>query len=695
MIVLGAIEISSESTAGIFLKPRNFPSGETPNAAAVQDLNNDGTSDVATANGDNVSIFLNNGNGSFALANTFSVGEGATEIASADLNGDGNADLVVTDDIKSAYTILGNGDGTFAAAMKISLHTGPGGIAVADLNGDSVPDLAIAIYGRFNQNQGEVAILIGVGDGTFAAPVLYSLAHDANGLRLVATDLNHDGKLDLAVALQHFPAAKKALAVLLGNGDGTFQPATLSVPGEALDVAAADFNGDGNMDLALARFFFGDTAVLLGNGDGTFQPLITYPVGGSAETIAIGDLNRDGLADLVVGGDQVATLLGKGDGTFSSPVLYGVTPGFARIGYFNPDRNLDVVGGGGHDDGIVVALGTPDGAFKAPLVYPVVDNLDSHDVADFDNDGKADVVASGSQQLLFLRGLDDGTFAEAISFDEPSARWMVAADFNGDRNSDVLLVDGSVDVVLGNGDGTFQPPITIFVSAEALWPAVGDFNHDGHLDVALTAFVIGNDQLIILLGNGDGTFQPERDYDTGEVPQSTVTADFNVDGNLDVAVSNTVGGTVGVYLGHGDGSFDAALTTLLPNALYSATADLNKDGNPDLVVAGIGLQVLLGNGDGTFGSPSHVNATGGPVKIADIDRDGRLDIAVSADFDGLAVLRGRGDGTFRPAVVFSPGSIFTGSFVLKDLNRDRTPEAIVDTLNGSLAVLVNISGRNN
>ena len=145
MIVLGAIEFWPESTAGIFLNPRNYPTGEVQGAAAVQDLNNDGISDVATANGDNVSIFLNNGNGTFALANTFSVGEGPTEIASADLNGDGDADLVVTDDMKSAYTILGNGDATFAAAKRITLDRDPVGIAIADLNGDSILDLAIAM----------------------------------------------------------------------------------------------------------------------------------------------------------------------------------------------------------------------------------------------------------------------------------------------------------------------------------------------------------------------------------------------------------------------------------------------------------------------------------------------------------------------------------------------------------------------
>src|SRR5262249_54035302 len=200
IIILAGLETSPQcAAAGIFLAGKNYPSGAQPFATVVQDFNNDGVSDIASANYANVSVFLNNGDGTFAPANTFVVGAAALEIASADLNRDGKADLVVTDGIKSAYVSLGNGDGTFGPATKIGLDTGPKGIAIADLDGDGILDLAIAIFGQSNQNQGEVAILIGVGDGTFAAPVFYSLAHDAQGSRLVATDLNHDGKLDLAV----------------------------------------------------------------------------------------------------------------------------------------------------------------------------------------------------------------------------------------------------------------------------------------------------------------------------------------------------------------------------------------------------------------------------------------------------------------------------------------------------------------
>jgi hypothetical protein len=143
-----------------------------------------------------------------------------------------------------------------------------------------------------------------------------------NGVRLVATDLNHDGKLDLAVAVQHFSSPKNGLAVLLGNGDGTFQAAVTSVAGDASDVAPSDLNADGNVDLVLAGHYSDEVRVVLGNGDGTFQSPIAYPTEGAAETVTTADLNGDSVPDLLVGGDHTAVLLGNGDGSFGAAVPY-------------------------------------------------------------------------------------------------------------------------------------------------------------------------------------------------------------------------------------------------------------------------------------------------------------------------------------------------------------------------------------
>jgi hypothetical protein len=653
----------------------------------VQDFNNDGVSDIASISGSKVSVLLNNGDGTFGTANTFAVGAGAVEIASADLNGDGNADLVVTDDIQAAYIVLGNGDGTFGSSSTISLHDSPLGIAIADLNGDGILDLAIAIAADLH---GEAAILIGLGDGRFAPPVYYGLTY--NGIRLVATDLNHDGKLDLAVALNN-PSARYALAVLLGNGDGTFQPAVISVPGSSADIAAADFDGDGNVDLAFVAGLGTQVSVVLGNGDGTFQPPTKYslPSGEVEFTVATADLSRDGVPDLVVGcGDHVSILLGNGDGTFGAPVLYGVGTDFARIGYFNRDRDPDVVARGGFS-AIGVAFGRRDGTLRAPLAF--AGGVLGFVSADFDSDGYGDIV--DGFPLSFLRGLGDGTFDPAVPIEDLSGG-VIATDLNSDGNLDLLVtpyLEDRIAALLGNGDGTFQASRSTTVPFSPYGLVAADFNNDGQPDGAMIYSELGGPYgFIILLGNGDGTFQAPIIYETNDL-QAPVAADFNGDGNVDLALFNTFGDDVGIYLGNGDGTFAPPLTTIINNPVYSAADDLNEDGKVDLVVGGDGLRLFLGNGDGTFQTPETIYSDYGPVKVADLDRDGNRDVIVSGPKDGVVVLRGRGDGTFSSGLEFPTGNFINGFFALSDLNGDARPEAIVST--GSytnwLTVLLNTS----
>jgi hypothetical protein len=676
---------SSTAPGKLFLTGKNYASGELPSAAAVRDLNNDRLLDIVSANSNdaNLSVFLGRADGTFNPAMTFAVGAGAVEVASADLDRDGKADLAVTDGIKSVYVVLGNGDGTFGLPTQFTLHTATIGVEIADLNADGSLDLAVANQGPPNNSRGEIAIMLGNGDGTFSSPIYQGLDHKPD--RLVAVDLNQDGKLDLAAAVEHFATQKNSLAVLLGNGDGTFQSATTSIRGGASDVAAGDFNRDGKIDVALAGIFDDVVRVALGKGDGTFQSAVNSPEGGCAGTVEAADLDGNRKLDLLVGGGHVNLLSGRGDGTFSPAVTFGVGNRFATSGDFNGDGSKDVVAGGGFS-AIGVALNNGR-ELRAPRVYFPPAGLSRLAAADFNSDGHADVAVGGG--VMFGDG--NGSLVPGPTFTTIATNWLRTGDFNRDGNPDLFMaaLSGGVYSFLGRGDGTFDPALGPFLTGSDLWPELGDFNDDGVLDVAVVGAF--KNRLWILLGNGDGTFTTAVEYPTGDVPQSPVASDFNRDGNLDLAVSITFGDRLAVYLGKGDGTFRPALLTLAPNALYSAAADFNGDGNSDLVLGGDGLNLYLGNGDGTFQPPQSVLSGYGPLSLGDIDGDGLLDVMVSEDFATLTVLRNKGTGRFAAPLTFPTGAQFVGHNLLADLDEDGRPEAIAEDIADSIAVLKNTS----
>lgn len=695
------------SQARLFLTGKNYQSGELPVAATVQDFNHDGIADIASANQDsrNVSVFLGKPDGTFVKArpHTFPVGRGAVDVASGDLNGDGNADLVVTDGIISVNVALGRGDGTFGPASPSRLTEdetdAPQGIAIGDLNFDGILDLAIAISDTTYGSDGKVAVLLGQGDGSFARPVFYSLMENAT--RLVATDLNNDGVPDLAVAINVFQDHAMGLALLRGNGDGTFQPAVLSVGGaSSTDVAAADFNGDGNMDLALAQGFDSGVWIILGNGDGTFLPATTFPLPGLASRVRAADVSGDGVPDLLVS-DDPKVLLGDGTGGFGAPVDYGIGVNFAETGDFNQDGIADILAGGSHE--IVVAFGSGHGAFRAPLNYFTgnTDFLGGFDLADFDGDGAADIVVSNGTrdyaQLTFLHGFGDGTFAEFTPLADVFGNAVIAADFNNDSKSDVLVVpeyDRRFYTILGNGDGTFQSPLATAVESGVFDAALGDFNSDGNIDVVLAA--TGTSHFFVLLGNGNGTFRPAIRTGARSYTQSPVVADFNLDGNPDLAIVHySYPDGVDIYLGHGDGTFYPPLFVDYSYPFHATAGDLNQDGKPDLVVDGNGdgqpIEVFLGNGDGSFQSPKSIYPNSGALKTADVDGDGRLDVVAGLNSVGLAVLRGKGDGTFYLGKEFPTGSPSVVDLVLRDLDGDERPEVIASPPQQNLTVLLNTS----
>jgi M6 family metalloprotease-like protein len=266
-------------------------------AVVLADVNGDGKLDVLAASwaGYGLDVFLGNGDGTFGPEAHYALDSSyANSIAVGDFNGDGKLDAVTSDPFGATISILlGNGDGTFQTEHPFPTDTTPEAVTVADLNKDGRLDIAVT------NTTGTVSILLGNGDGTFQVLPLIpvsSSGHYQGPKAITSADFNGDGKLDLAVSIWD----SESVGILLGNGDGTFQPAQLhSTPGiTPTGVQVADINRDGFPDLAVCSYNGSATTVLLNIGNGAFQ-VNAYAVDNGSGSIALGDLNGDGLTDLV------------------------------------------------------------------------------------------------------------------------------------------------------------------------------------------------------------------------------------------------------------------------------------------------------------------------------------------------------------------------------------------------------------
>jgi Bacterial Ig-like domain (group 3)/FG-GAP-like repeat/FG-GAP repeat len=405
---------------------------------------------------------------------------------------------------------------------------------------------------------------------------------------MAVADVNGDGKPDLVVVSCGPGTAcgggiDGVVGVLLGNGNGTFQPAVTYDAGgsQTAAIAVADLNGDGKLDLVVANSYYSNTVgVLLGNGDGTFQTVVTYGSGGGYPgSVAVADVNGDGKPDILVANQSscygctdsglVGVLLGNGDGTFQPAVTYS-------SGGYNLYNSLALA------------------------------------VADLNGDGKLDVAVTnacgvdgdcyGNGSLGVLLGNGDGTFQPAVNYGSGGVApvSLAIADVNQDGKQDLLAANsscpsgstceqGTIGVLLGNGDGTFLPAVLYGTGADdADSLAVGDVNADGKLDLVVVNFCSSSGCPIpspgsvgVLLGNGNGTFQPVTTYSSGGYwgAFSPAVADVTGDGRPDLFVVNLFGepsdGSVGVLLNNTRASrcvgkcvTSTALTSSLDPSIY-------------------------------------------------------------------------------------------------------------------------------
>ncbi|HEV3084524.1 MAG TPA: FG-GAP-like repeat-containing protein, partial [Gemmataceae bacterium] len=710
------LEVLETRAVPAYVSASSIPGADGGTAMVTGDFNHDGKLDMAVADqGFNwVNVFLGNGDGTFQAPIKAATDKPVQGLTTADLNGDGNLDLVATSyNVSEACVMLGNGDGTFKLGVDYTSGGQPYQVLVADINGDGKPDILTA-----DTTDTKIGVLWGRGDGTFLVGTPVTVPHAP-----VAMALGHffgdSSKLDIAFGCS---GDDTNLYIVRGNGDGTFQPAVkIEANVDTGALATADLNGDGKLDLVDYASRDNQIQVFMGNGNGTFQAPVIYPAGScySSTQIQLVDIRHNGKLDLITvnpGSNDLSVYLGNGDGTFQPPTNYvaGVSPDCLAVGDFNRDGMLDIAAADYMGGDFAVLQGNGNGTFQAATDVTVGSYAlyasAPYDIAegDLNHDGVPDLVVTDwrASTVNVLLGNGDGTFQPPVSYAVGTSPYgVVLADLTGDGALDIITANRDADashdisILRGNGDGTFQPATYVADGTGTNSVAVADLNGDGKPDLAATNL---NDRtLSIMFGNGDGTFQTPINYSTDIDPTQVVVADLNRDGKPDLVVNNYHGSDVGIYLNQGGGSFSVA------NFYNSASGGVGNQGGPvfaDLTGNGIldmlnpsanWFYVALGNGNGTFQNASSVISHDNPAAlvVGDMTGDNTPDVAVANGGSmNLRVFRGKGDGTFVQDAVYASAGRSPNDLVAADLTGDGELDlAIVDSGAPTVTIMRNQS----
>ena len=492
---------------------------------------------------------------------------------------------------------------------------------------------------------------------------------------------------------------------LLEQGAAGWERRELAAPRFGSDLAVADLDGDGRVDLIVADAAAGELRLLRGDGNGGFTSAAALPRGHEPRRLLAGDANGDGRVDLLsIGDDGLLLHAAEPDGRFAAPRRLLASPHLSDVGFadVNGDRRPDLLVADRSRGAVTVLLATADGSFATGDAYLVGPEPATLLVGDIDGDGHADGLAfsrlGGGATLL--RGRGDGHFdgvpCAPAAFGDLTA--IVADDFNDDGDVDLAVASeegGNIGIFLGSGDGRFRPQLPIAVGRQPRALTVGDFNEDDRPDMAVANF--GSDAVVILIGDGRGGFAAPRPITVGTGPSAISVGSFSSPTSVDLAIVNSLSNSVSVLYGDRRGQFSRVSTfPVAARPSFLIVGDTNEDGNQDLVVGSEfseSVAILLGTG-AQLAEPKTNQLSGAakPSAAEDFDRDGAMDLVNPVESGGaIEILPGVDANRFgkpiRVGVGRDPHALATADFD----HDGRIDIAVVHRGSQTIAILLNRS----
>jgi hypothetical protein len=585
---------------GSFASEQQFTVGAGPVGIVAADFDNDTYIDIAVANdgyngqGSTVSILKNNHSGGFQNQTVVSAGPSPYKLAAGDLNNDGFADIVVANEFHQVTVIMNNGSGGFLPGVTYQtnfIHWAGAvypAVAIADIDKDNMPDVLYSNTKTIVGDNAVIALFHNLGGGVLGNQTAITLDLYSNApVSLAAVDLNNDTWIDVVGATDFY-----TFSVALNNGSGGFLPSTRYPAGQIPNtIFAEDINHDGYKDILTIDNNSMEITYHKNLGNGTFPVPPTFIATFDELTLDAADIDLDGDLDIVTSGNggitgvPASVLKNNGNGTFQAPVNYNTSNGtmFAKFRKLNNDNYPDLLFGKIAPYDFGVAMNNGDGTFGPVVTYSVNScGWGDIDAFDIDGDGDLDVViceadacpgiTESGLRVYFSKNNGDGTFAAPYYIViDPNPYTITAGDFNRDGKLDLATANWGtygannwIDVIMGNGDGTWQSPVLYEVGQGPNGIVTADFNHDSILDIATCnsgSGGLGAETMSVLLGNPDGSFQPAvtlyGSYSADLLGTTGITAgDVNRDGNIDLMVSNYGSNDISIYINNGAGQFD-------------------------------------------------------------------------------------------------------------------------------------------